>query len=111
MQDSGMNYEIHNVYIIDNRHFVQGFEFLDDSTLLISSGWWGRSMIGKFSVDFDNLVVEEIATQPIDETYFGEGSTMFNNELYMLTWTNGKILKFDMDLNPLGEFDEPLSMK
>jgi len=31
-------------------------------------------------------------------SYFGEGSTRFNNSLYMLTWKNGVIFKFNLNL-------------
>ena len=39
----------------------------------------------------------------LNSKYFGEGSTILNGKIYVLTWTDRKILTFDTDLNLLDE--------
>jgi glutamine cyclotransferase len=44
----------------------------------------------------------------LDYKYFGEGSTVFNNKIYMLTWREKKIFVFDLNnLSLIEELDNP----
>ena len=77
-------YEIINEYPHDNRAYTQGLEFHND-TLYESTGKNGRSSLRK--VDFKTgKVLQQV---DLDKTYFGEGLTILNDKIYMLTWKAG----------------------
>ncbi|KKM78146.1 hypothetical protein LCGC14_1362860 [marine sediment metagenome] len=77
-------YEIINEYPHDNRAYTQGLEFHND-TLYESTGKNGRSSLRR--VDFKTgKVLQQV---DLDKTYFGEGLTILNNKIYMLTWKAG----------------------
>lgn len=77
-------YEIINEYPHDARAYTQGLEFYND-TLYESTGKTGRSSLRK--VDFETgKVLQQI---DLDKTYFGEGITILNDKVYMLTWRSG----------------------
>tara|TARA_R110000868_G_scaffold74083_4_gene214365 strand:+ start:69 stop:1112 length:1044 start_codon:yes stop_codon:yes gene_type:complete len=77
-------YEIINEYPHDNNAFTQGLEFYKD-TLYESTGKRGMSSLRK--VDFNTgKILKQI---DLDKTYFGEGITILNDKIYMLTWQSG----------------------
>jgi glutamine cyclotransferase len=47
----------------------------------------------------------------IEKNDFGEGSTRFNDKIYMLTWTSRKVYVFNNDLSPLMTLKMPDQMK
>ena len=77
-------YEIVNEYPHDVKAYTQGLEFHND-TLYESTGKNGRSSLRR--VDFKTgKVLQQI---DLEKTYFGEGMTILNNKIYMLTWKAG----------------------
>ena len=79
-------YEIINEYPHDTTAFTQGLEFYKD-TLYEStgSGRGGKSFLRKY--DFKTGKVYNQVD--LDKQYFGEGITILNDKIYMLTWQSG----------------------
>ncbi len=91
-------YEIIKEYPHDNKAYTQGLEFYND-TLYESTGKKGRSSLRK--VDFKSgKVLQQV---DLDQKYFGEGITILNNKIYMLTWRSG--VGFIYDLKTLDKID------
>ncbi|MGB6150961.1 MAG: glutaminyl-peptide cyclotransferase [Pricia sp.] len=91
-------YEIINEYPHDNKAYTQGLEFHND-TLYESTGKKGRSSLRK--VDFrTGKILQKI---DLEQTYFGEGLTILDDKIYMLTWQSGK--GFVYNLKDLGKID------
>ena len=76
-----LKYEVVNTYPHDETSFTQGLEFYRD-TLLESTGQYGTSYIRK--LDFKTGKVHQQVD--LDQQYFGEGITVFQNKVYQLTW-------------------------
>ena len=91
-------YEIINEYPHDNRAYTQGLEFHND-TLYESTGKNGRSSLRR--VDYKTgKILQQV---DLDKTYFGEGLTILNNKIYMLTWKAGT--GFVYNLNDFRQID------
>lgn len=93
-------YEIVNTYPHDSRAFTQGLVFYN-GFLYESTGQEGDSTLRKV----------ELATGKVLQKFdlpdedFGEGVTLLNDKLYMLTWRNGLGRVFDVnDFKLLKEF-------
>jgi glutamine cyclotransferase len=83
-------YTIVNTYPHDINAYTQGLEFYKD-TLYESTGLRGFSSLRK--VDFKTgKVLKKLA---LPDAIFGEGITILNNRLYMLSWQSGKGFVFD----------------
>ncbi len=84
-------YEIINQYPHDKNAFTQGLEFYKD-TLYESTGVKGKSTLRK-----TNFKTGEILKQiNLENTYFGEGITILNDKIYMLTWQSGIGFVYDV---------------
>jgi len=91
-------YEILNTYPHDIKAYTQGLEFHND-TLYESTGRKGKSSLRK--VDYKTgKVLQRI---DLDEAYFGEGITIMDQKIYMLTWLGKK--GFVYDLNTFEQLD------
>ncbi|WP_298514525.1 glutaminyl-peptide cyclotransferase [uncultured Kordia sp.] len=85
-------YKIVNTYPHDNKAYTQGLEFYRD-TLFESTGQRGQSSLRKV-----NYKTGEIYQKiDLDRQYFGEGITVLNDTLYMLTWQANKGFVFNPD--------------
>lgn len=93
-------YEIINEYPHDNRAYTQGLEFHND-TLYESTGKKRRSSLRK--TDFKTgKVLQKV---DLDASYFGEGLTIFNDKIYMLTWQSGTGFVYNLkDLKKIDSF-------
>lgn len=85
-------YKIINTYPHDKGAYTQGLEFLN-GFLYEGTGKKGNSSIRKVNLKTGKVLQQK----DIDEQYFGEGITIFNNKLYQLTWQSG--IGFVYDLN------------
>lgn len=74
-------YKIINTFPHDQNAYTQGLEFYRD-TLFESTGQRGQSSLRK--VDYKTGKVYQKIN--LDRVYFGEGITVLNDKLYMLTW-------------------------
>lgn len=70
--------------------FTQGFVF-DRDTLWISSGLYQQSHI--VAIDHDNRIAHEIA---LPNDIFGEGITIANNTLWVLSWREQRVLRYNL---------------
>jgi glutamine cyclotransferase len=85
-------YKIVNTYPHDKGAYTQGLEFLN-GFLYEGTGKKGSSSIRKVDLKTGKVLQQK----ELDEQYFGEGITIFNNKLYQLTWQSG--IGFVYDLN------------
>ena len=93
-------FEIVKEYPHDNRAYTQGLEF-HNGVLYESTGKNGRSSLRK--VDFETgKVLQQV---DLDKSIFGEGITIFNEKVYMLSWKSktGFIYKLS-DLSKIDNF-------
>ena len=93
-------YTLENIYAHNTSYFTQGFEFVGD-TLIESTGRYSSSKLVKY-----NYSTESIYAQiSLDDTYFGEGTTVVDSIIYQITWQENKCFKYSLDsLIFLGEF-------
>lgn len=70
-----------NVYPHDRAAFTQGLEFRDGN-LYETTGIEGRSSLRRVELDTGRV----IDLVPLTEPMFGEGMTLFNKEIFQLTW-------------------------
>ena len=76
-------YKLIESYPHDINAYTQGLEFVN-GILFESTGQYGKSSLRK--VNFKTG--EVIQKLPIDEAYFAEGITHFDNKIIQLTWKN-----------------------
>ncbi|MFY7666879.1 glutaminyl-peptide cyclotransferase [Flavobacterium sp.] len=84
------SYSILNTYPHDISSFTEGFEFFRD-TLLEGTGLRGQSKLLK--TDYKTGKILKSLT--LDSQYFGEGITVINNQIFQLTWEEGKGFIYD----------------
>lgn len=85
-------YEILNTYPHDIKAFTQGLEFHND-TLYESTGRKGHSSLRK--VDYKTgKVLQQV---DLADHYFGEGITIMDQKIFMLTWLGKKGFVFDLN--------------
>lgn len=93
-------YKIINTYPHDKSAYTQGLEFYNGE-LYESTGLRGESSLRK--VDFKTgAVLNQI---DLDNKIFGEGITIINDTIYMLSWQSKIGYLFDLDFNKIGEFN------
>ena len=96
-------YEVVNVYPHDPKAFTEGLVF-DRGYLYEGTGLYGESTLRR--VELETGRVAQLRTLPDD--LFGEGITVFKDELVQLTWLEHRSLVFDKStFKPLREFSYP----
>ena len=83
--------EIVEEYPLIKNSFVQGLEYDNDGTLLLSNGKYGDSELIRFTPGYTNIS-QKI---DLDDTYFGEGLTVVNDKIYQLTWKENTVFVYD----------------
>ena len=73
--------------------YTQGL-FFHDGTLYETTGQYGESSIRTVELETG----KPILIKRLSEKYFGEGSCIFDGDLYVLTWTNRVAFRY----NPIG---------
>ena len=97
------SYTIVNSYPHDVGAFTQGLIW-HDGIMYESTGQRGESDVRRVLLE-SGEVMEEV---PIDDQYFGEGITIFDDKLYQLTWQAGTGFVYDADsLELLDSFTYP----
>ena len=77
-------------YPHDVHAYTQGL-FFHDGTLYETTGQWGESTIR--TVDLETG--KPIMSKKLSLKYFGEGSSVLGDDLYVLTWTNNVAFRYD----------------
>jgi glutamine cyclotransferase len=81
-----------NEYPHDKNAFTQGLEYYN-GYLYESTGQLGESSLRKVEIS-TGKVVQKI---DLDKEIFGEGMTIFNDKIFLLTWRNNKGLVFNLE--------------
>lgn len=76
-------FEVVREYPHNVNHFTQGLE-MHNNHLYEGTGEYGKSAIYKSEYRTGNILME----RKLPDTYFGEGITILNNQLYQLTYKN-----------------------
>ena len=80
-------YQIINTYPHDIKAYTQGLEF-DNEILYESTGLNGKSSLRKI----DYLKGKVLNSINLNESFFGEGLTLFDDKIIQLTWKSKKDL-------------------
>lgn len=95
--------KINNVFTHDPNAYTQGL-FYSDGFLYESTGLKGKSTLRKV----DTATGEVIQRIDLDADYFGEGITLCNGKIILLTWQNNKGFVYDKNnFRLLEEFSYP----
>lgn len=73
-------------------HYTQGLEFFE-GRLFEGTGQFGSSILAEINLP----VGAPLRIVDLEESYFGEGITILNNEIYQLTWMNGVCFVYDLN--------------
>lgn len=87
-------YVVLRAYPHNTNDYTQGLFFLDDQ-LIESTGQEKKSEIKKIDIQSG----EVISKTPLDDQFFGEGCTLYKNEIYQLTWNSRVGFVYDLALN------------
>ena len=82
--------------------FTQGYVF-HQGKLYESTGLYGKSVVRRIAIDGNNYTIEKEVK--LSGNYFGEGITIFNNQIIQVTWKSQTGFVYDLDLNKIEEFD------
>ena len=85
-------YKIINEYPHDINSYTQGLEFYDDR-LFESIGLRGKSALKEIEYRSGKVV----RNLPIDDAYFAEGITLFDQKIYQLTWQSKIGFIYDLE--------------
>jgi glutaminyl-peptide cyclotransferase len=87
------SYTVKQTFPHNRSDYTQGL-FFNGDTLYESTGQTGKSVIKKY-----NLGTGEIyKSANLGDEYFGEGSALYGNEIYMLTWQSNIGFVYDLKL-------------
>ena len=82
--------------------FTQGYVY-HQGKLYESTGLYGKSVVRRVAINGTNYTIEKEVN--LDDKYFGEGITIFNNQIIQVTWKSQTGFVYDLDLNKLEEFN------
>lgn len=95
-----IGYTVVNEYPHDPAAFTEGLEY-KDGFLYEGTGQYGASDLRKTDVTTGKV----LASQKLENRFFGEGITIINGKIYQLTYKEGKGFVYDLaTLKPLGTF-------
>ncbi len=80
-----MSYRIVNTFPHDMEAYTQGL-FFHNGQLIESTGQRGMSSLRRVELTTGKV----LQSVNLDRQYFGEGATLYNNEIYQITWTSRK---------------------
>jgi len=87
-----LEYEVVNSLTHDHHSFIQGFLYYPpEDAFYVSNGRRGESNIRKIDARTGQIQQEVM----LDNRYFAEGLTLFNDTLIQLTWTLGTVFQYD----------------
>lgn len=92
-------------------YFTQGFTFINNFTMLETSGLHGQSFMHHLILkdsDHSALVDNSLTKTALERNYFGEGNDLMQGQseservIYWLTWRSRVIMKYDSQFKHLG---------
>ena len=87
---TGTGYQIVETLPHNADYFTQGLQ-IHRGVMYESGGRYGKSKVRKYLPENDDTLVEV----PIADRYFAEGLTLFNDELFLLTWRENTLFVLD----------------
>lgn len=87
-----LKYKVINSYPHDRTSFTQGLEFYKNE-LYEGTGQYGTSLIRKVDLETGKVLKE----QKLADKFFGEGITIFNNQIHQLTWKSKMSFVYNVD--------------
>ena len=94
---NALAYRVIHSYPHRTSAFTQGLVY-QNGNIYESTGGYGQSSIAEIQLNDGKLIQQ----QAIDETLFGEGLTLWQDQLIQLTWHSGKVLRYlKKDFSPL----------
>jgi len=94
------NYKIINTFPHDVKAYTQGLEFYN-GFLYETTGRNGESWLRKVDIETGKVLQQK----DLNEKYFGEGMTIFNNTVNWLTWKANKGFTYNLEnFEQTGEF-------
>ena len=88
---TALSYELIKVYPHDTSSYTQGLEW-NGNKLIESTGLEGKSVLQVLDSNMKPLGNKV----KLDKEYFGEGSTLFQDKIYQLTWKTHKVFVYDV---------------
>lgn len=92
-------FKVLNEYPHDISSYTQGLEFYN-GVLYESTGQYGKSKLRKINYKTG----EVLQNVDLSQSYFGEGLSVLNDNIYQLTWKSGSGFIYDLDLVKTGSF-------
>jgi glutamine cyclotransferase len=87
-------YQIVNKFPHDRGSHIQGLVVDDDPGILLEgSGLWGESALRRVVLESGEIT----QYMPLPEQYFGEGITIFDDQIIQLTWKSGVGFVYDRE--------------
>lgn len=86
------DYTVVNIYPHDPNAFTQGLVYLD-GVFYEGTGLYERSSLRKVASETGEVLQQH----DLDETLFGEGIAVLDDEIYQLTWQNGVGFVYDRE--------------
>ncbi len=96
-------YRVVNTFPHDRSSFTQGLVY-DTGFLYEGTGIKGKSALQRV----DLATGEILQTRPLEDRFFGEGITIFEDKVVQLTWVSKVGFVYDREsFDPVGEFEYP----
>jgi len=100
---SNYTYQVVNTYPHDATAFTQGLAF-DDGFFLEGTGLHGRSSLRRVELQTGRVT----KLRELDARFFGEGITVYEDQIIQLTWTSGQGFVYQKStFEPVREFAYP----
>ena len=85
-----LNYDIVKIYPHDTSSYTEGLEW-NGTRLIESTGNYKESKLRIL----DSNMKDILKPIKLEDSYFGEGATLFKNKIYQLTWKEHKVFVYD----------------
>ena len=83
--------KVHNTYPHRSNAFTQGL-IVHQEQLFESTGHYGQSSISQININSGEIIQH----RALNKNVFGEGITIWNNELIQLTWKSGQVYRYSL---------------
>ncbi|MDR3350569.1 MAG: glutaminyl-peptide cyclotransferase [Prevotellaceae bacterium] len=101
-QITNYSYRVVAAYPHDAQAYTQGL-FIHNGAMYESTGQYGQSSLRKVDIKTGRV----LNMIPLPKHYFGEGSCVWNNKIYLLTYMEQTVFVYDLSFKQTGEFHYP----